>query len=313
MSQSGNYVLGKGVVVSVGAGTNISITGTVSSPIVNVVASPSFAGSVTAGTGLTVTSGGLTVTAGGATITNGGLDVVAGGAIIAGNVTFSSLLGVLTANSGSAISASQFSQYKVLVGGASNAIVGVGPGGAGQLLQSNGAASNPGYTNATYPTSTTANQLLYSSATNVVGGVTIGDYGVLISNSSGTPSWLSNGTTGQFLVATASNTPSWQTVGYQPVAYTYVNFVASPYTVLATDYYLSADVTGGAITINLPNAPATGRTFVVIDQIGDASSNHITVTTVGGVVDIDGATTSVMNSNYESQSFLFNGTSYEVY
>jgi hypothetical protein len=39
--------------------------------------------------------------------------------------------------------------------------------------------------------------------------VTPGDYGVLISSSSGVPSWLANGTTGQVLTATTSGTPSW--------------------------------------------------------------------------------------------------------
>jgi hypothetical protein len=40
--------------------------------------------------------------------------------------------------------------------------------------------------------------------------VTPGDYGVLISSSSGVPSWLANGTTGQVLTATSSGTPSWE-------------------------------------------------------------------------------------------------------
>lgn len=54
------------------------------------------------------------------------------------------------------------------------------------------------------------NQLAYyAAAGTAVSGLTIGDYGVLISSSSGVPSWLANGTTGQILTATTSGTPSW--------------------------------------------------------------------------------------------------------
>jgi hypothetical protein len=80
---------------------------------------------------------------------------------------------------------------------------------ANQVLLS-GSSTTPAWSTATYPASTTINQLLYSSANNVIGGVTAGDYGVLVSSSSGVPSWLANGTTGQILTATTSGTPSWE-------------------------------------------------------------------------------------------------------
>jgi len=115
------------------------------------------------------------------------------------------------------------------------------------------------------------------------------------------------GTPGTNTLTINVNTTS-QTVNYTPVTH------ATPsYTVLATDYYLGVDVTGGAISILLPNAPATGRIFAVKDVAGLAGGTNITVTTVGGVVNIDGATTFVMNTAYESVQLIFNGTSYEVY
>jgi hypothetical protein len=77
-------------------------------------------------------------------------------------------------------------QYDVLVGGASGAIASVGPGTSGQILQSGGNAANPAYTTATYPSTTTANQLLYSSATNTVGGLTSGNSLLAATNASGT-------------------------------------------------------------------------------------------------------------------------------
>lgn len=101
--------------------------------------------------------------------------------------------------------------------------------------------------------------------------------------------------------------------GAQVVAYTPITSISSPYTVLATDYYISADTTGGVISVLLPNAPTTGRIFVVKDKAGTSATNAITVTTVGGAVTIDGSTSYTINTNKEAISLIFNGTSYEVY
>ena len=86
----------------------------------------------------------------------------------------------------------------------------------------------------------------------------------------------------------------------------------SPYTALAAEYMYSCNVSAGILTINLPNAPTTGRAFVVKDTGGNANTNNITITTVGGVVTIDGSTTFAMNTNYQSTTLIFNGTSYAV-
>jgi hypothetical protein len=87
----------------------------------------------------------------------------------------------------------------------------------------------------------------------------------------------------------------------------------TPYTALSTDSYISVDASTSAITVRLPNAPLKGRVFMVKDSTGSAETNNITVTTVGGVVTIDGSTSYVINTNYNSNSFIFNGTSYEVF
>jgi hypothetical protein len=79
----------------------------------------------------------------------------------------------------------------------------------GQILQSGGSPSPPFYSTATYPSTTTANQILYSSSTNVVGQITSVNNGVLISSASGVPSFLADGTTGQVLTATTGSPPSW--------------------------------------------------------------------------------------------------------
>lgn len=82
---------------------------------------------------------------------------------------------------------------------------------------------------------------------------------------------------------------------------------------MPTDEYLSVDCSGGPITLQFPNAATTGRTYIVKDRTGSANSNNITVTTVGGAVNIDGATTYLMNTQYSAIELMGNSTSYEIF
>lgn len=94
---------------------------------------------------------------------------------------------------------------------------------------------------------------------------------------------------------------------------TFLDNTDSPYVVLAADEYLSCDVSGGILTIRLPDSPTTGRVIRVKDAMGNANTNNISVTTVSGAVLIDGAATLTMNQNYQAISVIFNGSSYEVF
>jgi hypothetical protein len=86
------------------------------------------------------------------------------------------------------------------------------------------------------------------------------------------------------------------------------------YDLVADDYFVSCDSTLGLITIRLPNAPTQYDTFVIKDRTGTASTiAPITITTVGGVILIDGATSTVLDDPYDSIEVLFNGSSYEVF
>lgn len=87
----------------------------------------------------------------------------------------------------------------------------------------------------------------------------------------------------------------------------------TPYTALDKDSYFSCDTALGVLTIRLPNAPPLGRVYTVKDSTASAAAFNITVTTVGGVVNIDGAATFVMNTNYQAANFIYNGSSYEVF
>jgi len=109
----------------------------------------------------------------------------------------------------------------------------------------------------------------------------------------------------------AGSTITINAAGASSPVYTNVN--ASPYTVLAGDNFLSVDTSGIPITIRLPNAPVGIQSWIIKDRSGNAAANNITVTTVGGVVLIDGNAIYTMNTNYEAINVLWNGASYEVF
>lgn len=97
--------------------------------------------------------------------------------------------------------------HGVLVGATTSAITQLAAGSAGQVLQSGGASADPAYSTATYPATTTVSQILYSSATNVVGGITTGNNQMLVTSGTGVPS-ISNTLAGNFsfAIGTAGST-----------------------------------------------------------------------------------------------------------
>lgn len=94
---------------------------------------------------------------------------------------------------------------------------------------------------------------------------------------------------------------------------TYKNVNTSPYVVLTSDQYISVDCSGGAITIELPNAATSGQPFIIKDRTGSAATHNITIQSVSGSVNIDGATTFVMNTAYQAINVVGNGSTYEIY
>lgn len=158
--------------------------------------------------------------------------------------------------------------------------------------------------------------VLTGNGTSALTANAVTQYNVLLGGASNAVSEIGAvGTSGQVLTSNgAGSNPSWEdATSEQVVPVTALDNTDSPYTVLTTDYYLSCNVTSGTLTIQLPNAPTTGSVWVVKDSAGQAATNNITVTTVGGVVTLDGATSFVMNTAFEAANFLFNGTSYEVF
>ena len=148
-----------------------------------------------------------------------------------------------------------------------------------------------------------------------------GIYGVNVGSVASVTSVISGGQLGSTVITAGTGisvTPGANTItiaatGTTTLHYTSVNHAASPYTVLAADDFIGVDSSGGVVSILLPNAPATGRVYTIKDSTGSAATNNITVTTVGGAVNIDGATSFVLNTNYEAIDVLFDGSTFQVF
>jgi len=157
-------------------------------------------------------------------------------------------------------------------------------------------------------TSGATNVVTVNADDNVVGSVV---------SDSGTATPASNAFTltgsGGITTSASGSTVTIDGSGEQVITITSLDNTDSPYTVLSSDYYMSCDVSGGTLTIDLPDAPTTGKVYIVKDAGGDANTNNITVTTSGGIVTIDGATARVISTDYAALQFVFNGTSYEVF
>lgn len=97
------------------------------------------------------------------------------------------------------------------------------------------------------------------------------------------------------------------------VPVTSVNNAASPYTVLGTDYFISVDTSGGAVTVTLPAATGlAGRTYVIRDTGGAAAVSNITIG--GGGTNLVGggaaAASKTLSANYSGATVYSNGTTW---
>lgn len=177
------------------------------------------AGSITiaGGSGVTTSAAGSTVTV---SLTGGGLaidsitpnsgttPVVPDGAglvsiVGAGSVTTVGGTNTLTAQ------LTGLTNHAVLVGAGTTTITKVGPTATAlQVLQSAGSSADPVFSTATYPATTTVSQILYSSSTNVVGGLATANQGVLTTGTSGIPVITSIATNGQLIIGSTAGAPA---------------------------------------------------------------------------------------------------------
>jgi hypothetical protein len=83
--------------------------------------------------------------------------------------------------------------------------------------------------------------------------------------------------------------------------------VEEDYVALDTDYFIGV-ITGDSYNITLPSGPE-GRAFIVKDILGEASTNPITITD-GGL--IDGASSTVINTDFGSLTFVYSNGGWSI-
>lgn len=124
----------------------------------------------------------------------------------------------------------------------------------GQIMQvSSGAATGLAWSTATYPVTTSANRILYSSATNVVGQITSLAGGVLVTDSSSVPQMLTNPTAANRLLLSGNAAiPAWSTSTHPTSSSTAGKMVVSDGTnwVMSTPTFPNASATSGKIIIS---------------------------------------------------------------
>ena len=92
---------------------------------------------------------------------------------------------------------------------------------------------------------------------------------------------------------------------------TYVAVTDAAYTAKAGDRVIGVN-RSGVVTITLPTAEVRpGRIYTVKDESGAAATNNITVDTEGSET-IDGSSTHVMVTNYQSVSYYSDGTNWFI-
>lgn len=97
--------------------------------------------------------------------------------------------------------------HAVLIGAGNDTITKIAAtANTGAILQNNSGA-DPSYSTATYPSTTTINQLLYSSAANTVAGLSTANSAALVTSSAGVPS-LAAMTSGQLIIGNTGGTPT---------------------------------------------------------------------------------------------------------
>lgn len=207
-----------GVVIGQGNNPLTALTLTNGQLLIGNTGSDPSQSTLTAGSGVSITNGAGSITIAVAT----GTAVVqtltgnSGGAIspTAGNINTVGSGSITVAGAGSTLTTqlTGLTNHAVQVGAGTATLTQVGPTATTGAVLQNNAGADPSYSTASYPSSTTINQLLYSSAANVIGGLATVNSAALVTSSTGVPGFSSTMTNGQLIIGSTGATPTAATL-----------------------------------------------------------------------------------------------------
>ncbi len=173
--------------------------------------------------------------------------------------------------------------HAVLVGAGTATITKIGPTATtGQVLQNN-AAADPTYSTATYPSTTTINQILYSSSTNTVTGLATANQGVLTTGGTGTPVITALATNGQLIIGSTAGVPAAATLTAgtgitvtnasnsitiaqtNPSGFPWTDVTGATQTLAVNNGYVTDHAN---VTYTLPATAALGDTMKIVGKLG---------------------------------------------
>jgi len=246
---------------------------------------------LTAGTGVTVTQAATTLTI---ALAGGGVAVEhltadSGGQLNPDGANNFNLLGsgsFTTVGSGSTITGTLtgLTNHAVLVGAGTTTITKIAAtANTGAVLQNNSGA-DPSYSTATYPSTTTVSQLLYSSATNTVSGLATANSASLVTNSSGVPTWSGTMTNGQMIIGSTGATPVAGTITSTGGTLTVSTGAGTLNLEVASGGFPWTNVTGTSATMAKSNAYQSNNVgLVTLTMPSVASSTFGDTIKVGGL------------------------------
>lgn len=179
---------------------------------------------------------------------------------------------------------------------------------ANQVLLS-GSSAAPAWSTATYPATTTINQLLYSSAANTITGLATANSAALVTTSAGVPVFTSSMTNGQVVIGSTGATPTAATLtaganisivnaagsitisatGLAGFSWTVVTGTSQA--MLSNNGYIANNA--GLVTLTLPATSAVGDE---IDVIGKGAGGWLIQCGGGQTIVLGSSTTSVAGS-----------------
>jgi hypothetical protein len=174
---------------------------------------------------------------------------------------------------------------------------------ANQMLQS-GSNSAPSWSTSIWPTTTTINQILYSSSANIVSGLSTLNNGVLITGATGIPSLLANsGTPGFVLTANSGAPPSWQSITAEG-AITTINGDSGS----VTPTVGVVTVSGGSTGLTTTGSSSTLNVTGVLNLASGGSNANLTAS-AGSVAYSSASALALTAVGSSGQIFRSNGTS----